>query len=169
VKIQRVVQILLRGVTIMAVAYMVVTILFSIMPAHMFLPADKVVSISAHNCGSRFLYLQAVDNGAKILPVVMAKGWSRGKENEESQRSCDLIAQTVRDEQPAFEAVPKRFICQNIRRYVRERYLAANFTAGPPLLYLPNENIVVGAARYDEVMASIGLVETANGLIPISE
>jgi len=92
----------------------------------------------------------------------MAREWTRGEEHAASQASCEMISQTVREEQPFLRMVPQRFLCQNVRHYVRERYLEAGFTAGPPLLIFHNE--VVGAKHYDEAMASIGLVETENGL-----
>lgn len=156
----------LRCVALAALAYSVTLWVLYVFPFWRFVPKNLLLTVSAHECGSAYgyrkLYEADPELRARLLPIVMASRGYRGDESEISQWSCDNIAQAMRDHQSWLALVPKRFLCQSVRRHVQALYSEAHYNIGPPLWIVDNQ--AIGPALLYETLTAKGIAYTHEGL-----
>lgn len=149
---------LVHGISLVAGAYTLATVVFYLVPAWKWLPLDLAYPVGHSQCVSARVYLNAMgepDVAKRILPIVMAHGFDRGVESESSLESCRLLAAAVRESAPALHLVPTRHLCASIRRWARETYQAAGYWIGPPLWIVDGQ--VIGAKGYPGLLDDLGL------------
>jgi hypothetical protein len=160
------VKIVLRFIALAALAFSVSLWFLYAFPFWKLVPNKLLLPVSAHGCGSaygyRMLYESDPELRARILPVVMISRGYRGDETEISQWSCDRIADVMRAQHPALGMVPKRFLCQSVRRHVRELYTKEHYNLGSALWIIDDQ--AVGPAKLYEALTAQGIAYTPKGL-----
>lgn len=159
-------KLFLRSIALAALAFSATLWILYAFPFWRFLPEQLLLPVSGHGCGSadgyRRVYETDSELRARILPVVMASRGHRGEESEVSQWSCDRIADSLRDRHATLELVPKRFLCQSVRRHVRELVRNEHYNIGSALWIVDGQ--AVGPALMYETLSAKGIAYTRNGL-----
>ena len=153
-------------ISVVALSYSVTIWCVYLIPWWNYLPKDRLLPVSGIGCGSahgyRSLYEADPALRARILPVVLAEQRFRGSESETSAWSCSQIAQAMRTSTPVLEWVPRRFLCQSVRRHVVDAFEKEHHNLGPPLWVIDGE--AVGSADLHRVLTREGIAYTNNGL-----
>lgn len=163
----------LRGLTYVALTYVVLVWFVYLYPFHGHLDPDKRLLVAHGGCGLAGSIMSSVRSDPRVaatfLPVVMARRLVRGAENAVSAESCRMIAEELRARAPWLEWVPRRFLCQDVRRYVRRAYRAAGLRLGQDILVHDGE--AMGNWLYYTELTRLGFrwIEADGGmrLVPI--
>lgn len=159
-------KLFLRSIALAALVFSVTLWILYAFPFWRLVPGQFLLPVSGHGCGSANGYRRAYEADAelraRILPVVLASRGYRGEETEVSQWSCDRIADSLRAEHAALELVPKRFLCQSVRRHVRDLVRYAHYNLGSALWIIDGQ--AIGPALLYETLTAKGIAYTRNGL-----
>lgn len=159
-------KLVLRSITVLALSFSATLWFLYAFPFWRFVPEHLLLPVSAHGCGSgsgyRMLYEYDPELRARILPVILPSRGYRGEETGDSRWSCDRIAEAMRDDHSALDWVPQRFLCQSVRRHVRELYRKEHYNLGSALWIVDGR--AVGPALLYETLTAKGIWYTKKGL-----
>jgi hypothetical protein len=148
-----------------ALCYAALTILLGSAPWWRFLP-DLAMPISAMGCGGAQAFQQAYESDEllrrRIVPVVMTAEGYRGPEDGTAAQSCVYLAEAMRKEAFLPRLVPKRFLCQSVRRWIYELYTAEGLDVGPALWVIRGK--AVGSHDLYEALSAEGIAYTKDGV-----
>lgn len=148
-----------RGITVAALVYAVGVAALASIPAWQWLPEDRVLGVASASCPTAAIYVRGAQReplvAEELLPVVMAGDGHRGGETALSRASCAMMTGEARSRAGFLRFVPERFICSSIRRHVRDTYVAAHRSLGPPLLIEDGE--ALGGFAYYDALTRRGL------------
>ena len=124
--------------TYVALVYAVLLGVVSLYPFHRHLSPERRLLVAHGGCGLAGSIRRSIEDDPDVarvfLPVIMARRLDRGEENAVSDWSCRRIAEDLRRNAGWLAWVPRRFLCRDVRRYVRRAYNRAFLRIGEDLL-----------------------------------
>ncbi len=136
---------LATATTSVALAYSALLWFLSLYPFHRHLSPERRLLVAHGGCGLAGSIRQSIEADPEVarvfLPVIMARRLDRGEENALSDWSCWRIAEDLRRNAAWLAWVPRRFLCRDVRRYVRAAYRRALLRLGEDILVHDGEAI----------------------------